>query len=162
MPQPIAFADPADVELAPAAIHPDRIIEGTPQACAKCVARSADGTSSVVVWSCTIGRFQWLYSVDETLHIISGEVFVADEKGAVRRLGPGDVAYFPAGSRSVWHVTEEVKKLAVCRHSMPPVFGFALRVWNKVINRLTGFSVAGGELGGRPATHAGDTGIASA
>ena len=57
-----------------------------------------------MAWSCTAGRFTWNYIIDETLHVISGEAFVTDEKGEVRRLGPGDMVYFPAGSRSNWYI----------------------------------------------------------
>jgi uncharacterized cupin superfamily protein len=134
---PVVFAAPADIELAPNPINPDWIVEGRPQAHAKRLAESADGTSSVVVWSCTPGRFEWHYSVDETVQIVSGEVFITDGIGGRHRLGPGDVAYFPAGSRSVWQVTKEVRKVAICRHSMPRPCGFALRAWNKMLNRLT-------------------------
>ncbi len=162
MSRPVVFAAPADIELAPDPICSHWIIEGTPQARSKCLAKSADGTSSVVAWSCTAGRFNWRYAVDETLHIVSGEVFVTDEKGEIRRLGPGDMAFFPAGSRSIWHVPEEVRKLAVCRHSMPRPFGIMLRVWNKVVNRLTGFSSGQSQLGERLAVHAKGTRVASA
>jgi len=161
MSQPVVFGAPADAELAPNPICPDWIIEGAPQARARRLAQSADGTASVVAWSCTAGRFHWRYGVDETLHIISGEVFVTDEKGEVRRLGPGDVAFFPAGSCSIWHVPREVRKLAVCRHSMPRPFGFALRAWNSVINRLTGFA-AGPGLGEQPASDVGGARLAPA
>jgi uncharacterized protein len=134
----VIFAAPADVELAPAPIPAHWIVEGTPQAYSNRLATSADGTSSIMVWSCTPGRFKWLYNVDETLHIISGEIFVTDEKGESRRLGPGDVAFFPAGSRIIWHVTKEVRKLAFCRHSTPRPLGYALRVWNKLAAILSG------------------------
>ena len=93
-----------------------------------------------MAWSCTAGRFNWHYTVDEALHIISGEVFVTDDKGQTRRLGPGDMVFFPAGSRSIWHVPNEVSKIAFCRHSMPRPFGTLLRTWNKLVRRLTGFS----------------------
>ena len=93
-----------------------------------------------MAWSCTAGRFIWCYKVDEMLHVISGEVFVTDENGAVRRLGPGDMAFFPAGARSVWHVPYEVRKLAMCRHKMPQPLGIMVRAWNNLIDRLTGFS----------------------
>lgn len=138
MAPPVVFASPAAVELAPAPIPSDWIIEGQPQARSARLATSADGTSSVMAWSCSAGRFTWYYSVDETLHIISGEVFVTDENDQVRRLGPGDMVFFPAGSRSTWHVPHEVRKLAVCRHSMPRPCGTALRVWNKLVGILTG------------------------
>jgi uncharacterized protein len=149
--QPVVFAVPADVELEPAPIPAAWIIEGAPQARSKRLAYSADSTSTIMAWSCTPGRFDWYYTVDETLHIISGEVFVTDEKGATRRIGPGDMVFFPAGSRSTWHVTKEVRKLAVCRHSMPRPLGFALRAWNKLVDRITGFSGGVGGLDPQPA-----------
>jgi uncharacterized protein len=113
-------------------------VEGAPQAHARELARSADGTAVVVAWSCTAGRFHWHYSVDETVHVISGEVFVTNDDGVERRLGPGDMAFFPAGSRSLWRVPCAVRKLAVCRHSMPRPLGFALRAWKKLIALVTG------------------------
>jgi uncharacterized protein len=161
VPRPIVFAAPADVDLDLSAISPAWIIEGTPQTRTKCLARSADGTAAVFAWSCTAGRFHWHYAVDETLHILSGEVFVTDEKGKAQRLGPGDMAFFPAGSRSIWHVPHEVRKLAVCRHAMPRPLGFMLRAWNKVFNRLTGFSGGGSQLGARPAATGEDARTAS-
>ena len=97
-----------------------------------------------MVWTCTPGKFHWHYTVDETLYILEGEVFVTNEKDEVRRLGPGDLAFFPAGSQSVWHVTKDLRKIAFCRQSMPLVAGFALRGINKFINVLMGHS--GGAL----------------
>jgi hypothetical protein len=94
-----------------------------------------------MAWSCTAGRFAWHYTVEETAHFICGEVFITDEKGDVRRLGPGDMAFFPAGSSSLWHVPVEVRKLAVCRHVMPRPFGHLLRAWNKLVHCLCGNSV---------------------
>lgn len=138
VPMPVIFADPATVELHPAPIPQDWIIEGKPEARSKRLATSADGSASVMAWSCSPGRFHWHYHVDETIHFISGEVLVTDEEGEVHRLGAGDMVHFPAGSHSIWHVTQEVRKFAVCRHSMPPLFGFALRVWNKLARILGG------------------------
>lgn len=155
MSNPILFAAPADIELAPAPIRPNWILEGKPIARARVLAESADGTSSVMAWSCTAGRFRWCYAVDETVHIISGEVFVTDGSGATRRLGPGDMAFFPAGSRSTWTIPNEVRKLAVCRHSMPRSFGYMLRAWNKVVDIITGFSAGESQPGKRPAAQSG-------
>jgi uncharacterized cupin superfamily protein len=146
---PVAFADPATVELAPNPIPQSWILEGAPQARSKQLAESADGTSMIMVWSCSAGSFTWNYAGDETVHIISGEVFVTDGDGAVRRLGPGDMAFFPAGSRSTWRIPHEVRKLAVCRHGMPRPFGTLLRAWNKLIDRATGFSARGAESGAK-------------
>lgn len=161
MSRPVVFAVPADIELAASPIRSGWIVEGTPQARSTRLARSADGTASVYAWSCTAGRFNWHYALDETLHIVSGEVFVTDEKGEVRRLGPGDMVFFPAGSRSLWHVPKEVRKVAVCRHSMPRPLGFLLRAWTRLADLLTGFSAGASAPGGRAASRAEGTGVAT-
>ena len=162
VPPAIAFADPATVELAPNPIPQRWILDGAPQARSKQLAESADGTSMIMAWSCTAGSFTWNYAGDETVHIISGEVFVTDGDGTVRRLGPGDMAFFPAGSRSTWRIPHEVRKLAVCRHGMPRPVGTVLRVWNKLMDRATGFSARGAETGEPAAIGTAGTRVASA
>ena len=99
-----------------------------------------------MAWSCSTGRFTWNYVIDETLHVISGEAFVTDERGEVRRLGPGDMVYFPAGSRSNWYIPNEIRKIAFCRHAMPRPLGIMLRTWNKLVDLMTGFSAGEGDL----------------
>ena len=81
--------------FSPRRIPPHWIIEGTPQARSKRLATSADGTASVMAWSCTSGRFNWHYAVDEILHIISGEVFVTDENGEAAGSGRATWCSFP-------------------------------------------------------------------
>jgi uncharacterized protein len=147
---PVVTASPKAVELSPAPLPSDWIIEGTPHAVSARLAQSADRTSSVVTWTCTAGRFHWHYTVDETLYVTDGEVHVTDEKGKVRRLVAGDVAYFPAGSHSIWYVPETMTKIAFCRHSMPLMLGFALRAWNKLVRIVTGSSASSGLVGAAP------------
>jgi hypothetical protein len=62
----------------------------------------------------------------------------SDENGDSRRVGVGDMVYFPAGGRSLWHVTQEIRKVAICRHPMPLPLGYALRAWNKLVGILSG------------------------
>ena len=130
--QPIVIVPAAEPEpeLAPAPIPSDWILSGTPEARSRQLVCSHDRASSVMAWSCTAGRFNWHYTVDETVHVIAGEVFVTDEAGREHRLGPGDSAFFPAGSRSTWHVPVAVRKVAVCRQAMPRPLAFGLRAWN--------------------------------
>jgi uncharacterized cupin superfamily protein len=155
------FTVPADLELNPAPIAPHLVIEGNPRARSRRLSASADGTSSTMVWVCSAGRFHWNYLVDETLYVVFGEVHVTNEKGEVHHLVPGDLAHFPAGSRSIWYVPHEVTKIAFCRHSMPLFCGYALRAWNKLIALATGFD--GGALeGDKPATAPADTRRATA
>src|ERR1700681_1204566 len=132
MSKQIVTANPAEIELGPSPFPNEWVLDGTPQARAKEIARSQDATMRVTVWSCSKGQFRWQYLVDEMLQVLSGEVFITDHTNTERRLGPGDTAFFPAGSSSVWRVTQDVRKVAVCRHEMPMLVSLALRIWKRV------------------------------
>lgn len=132
MPHVVAV-DPKTVALAPAPIRADWILEGDPQASWAEIARSADGTCVTCVWSTTPGTFRWYFGCDEIIHLVEGELFVADAPGAPeRRLGPGDAAVFPAGTWQVWRVTKPLRKVAICRRALPGALGFALRALSRL------------------------------
>lgn len=157
MEKQIVTANPAKIQLDPSPFPQEWVLEGNPQACAKEIARSDDAKMKVIVWSCTQGRFRWQYSVDETVQILSGEVIVTDHRGIERRLGPGDTAFFPSGSWSVWRVTEDVRKVAVCRTAVPKMVGLGLRAWDWGARRAHALLAAnaaspfrGGDLGAAP------------
>ena len=109
------------------------------------IARSGDGTAVSVIWDCTAGEFEWRFGVDETVHILQGDVFVRGATGGERRLVVGDVAFFASGSVTYWRVESYVRKLAFCRHSMPTPFGLALRAFNRV-KSLAGIKPAGAAM----------------
>lgn len=135
-----------DVALVDAPINAAWVRAGAPRARMGEIARSRDGTCAAVIWDCTAGLFDWRFGVDETVHIIEGEVIVTDMNGVSRTLRAGDVAFFPSGGVTTWRVDAYVRKLAVCRHAMPAPLGFALRAFNK-LKSLAGFGVAGGAMG---------------
>lgn len=120
------------VALKPAPINPDWILEGAPVARAGEIVRSTDGTTTSAVWHCTAGTFTWYFGVDETVHILDGEVEVSAPGFGPRRLGPGDVALFRAGTTARWHVPHYVRKIAFCRHPLPWPMGLAVRALGKV------------------------------
>jgi len=124
----------ADLESAP--IPPDWILAGTPEARSKMLATSRDRTSSITVWECTAGRFNWHYGEDETVVVISGEAFITTEKGEERRLGQGDMGFFPGGSSSTWRVADRIKKVAILRKDLPPPLGIGVRVWHKLLRTV--------------------------
>lgn len=135
MSESIVIAAAAAADLQPAPITPGWILSGTPEARNKLMALSEDRTAYIMVWDCTPGRFNWHYSEDETVVIMSGEVFITDEKGE-RRLGPGDFAFFPAGCSCTWRVTSHVRKVAVLRTTLPLPLAFGARAWNKLLKIL--------------------------
>ena len=130
--QPVVIATPSTIELSPSQFPQSWVLEGRPQAKATAIAKSQDGAMTVIAWSCTKGRFRWQYQFDEMVHVLSGEVFITDESGSTRRLGPGDTAFFPSGSTAVWQVTADIRKIAVCRIAVPKLMGLGLCAWNKL------------------------------
>ncbi len=139
----------ASTGLEAAPISPDWILAGTPEARSKMLAKSHDRTSSITVWECTAGRFNWHYSEDETVVVISGEAFITTEKDKERRLSQGDMGFFPAGSSCTWRIDDRVKKVAVLRKDLPPLLGIGVRAWHKFL-RIIGLR---GQSSLMPAVH---------
>ena len=69
----IVMVTAAGTALEPSPIPKDWILAGTPEARNKEVARSHDRTSYTSVWECSPGRFNWHYTKDEVLVVVSGE-----------------------------------------------------------------------------------------
>jgi len=132
----LAAAATTDLESSP--ISPAWILSGTPETRSKELARSHDRTSYVMVWECTAGRFNWHYNKDETLVVISGAAVLTYEKGGERRIGPGDIVFFPAATSCTWDVPEYIRKVAFLRHTMPRPLGFCVLAWNKLL-RIVGW-----------------------
>jgi uncharacterized cupin superfamily protein len=121
-------------DLADAPIPPEWVLEGAPKARMKDVAQANDEGLRVALWDCSAGKFNWYFNTDEFVHILEGGVTVTDERGGTRALKPGDVAYFPAGMRSVWHVEKYVKKLAVLRDNEPSLVWRARRKLGELLS----------------------------
>lgn len=130
------------VDLASAPIVPAWIVEGNPQARASELMRSADGTAFTVVWDCTAGKFSWTYHLDETIHILEGSIILTDGGNAPTRLGPGDVVFFPKGSKVHWEVEGYVRKVAFFRQVMPNPLAVAFRLARAAKQALKGKRVA--------------------
>jgi hypothetical protein len=90
-----------------------------------------------MLWECTAGRFNWHYTDDETVVVMSGEVFISTPDGEERRLGQSDMAFFPAGASCTWRITDRIRKVAVIRKALPLPLAFGVRAWDKVL-RATG------------------------
>jgi uncharacterized protein len=130
------IASTTDVQLRP--ISDDLVLEGAPETRGKELARSHDLTSHVIVWDCTAGSFNWHYNKDETLVVMSGEAFITNGDGE-RRIRPGDIVFFPAGSSATWRVPKYIKKVAFLRHTMPRPWGFGVLAWNRFL-QVVGFA----------------------
>ena len=142
----------ASLDLSPAPINPAWIREGNPVARAAELSRSADGTAFTVVWECTAGKFDWTYHLDETIYITEGSVILSDAGNPPRRLGPGDVVFFPKGSQVSWEVTGRVRKVAYFRRVMPNPINSLFRLARTLKLALAGPAAAPDVMGGMPAT----------
>lgn len=135
MSQAIVIGPAASAALGPATITSSWILDGAPVAKATHLAKSRDRLGSLVTWECTPGLFNWFYAEDETVYIISGEVFITQD-GNERHLGPGDFAFFPGGSTCTWRITETVRKVAFLRKDVPKLVGFSILAWHKLLRMI--------------------------
>src|ERR1700749_4302317 len=119
MPLPLIEAYNCTVDLKPSPIEPSWIIEGVPDARSQRLSASADGTAITLIWSCTEGKFNWYYDMDETIMILEGSIVLESERLPPKRYGVGDVIFFRKGAHAKWHVENYVRKVAFCRLSNP-------------------------------------------
>jgi len=114
-------------------VLPRAVLSGAPFTRTWNVLRTHDFTSDIVVWECTAGSFTCKYSQDEAVMIVAGEVFITDQKGEERRLGPGDLGFFPAGTSCIWRVPHRVRKIAILRETVWRPVGIGLKIWKRVL-----------------------------
>ena len=133
-------------ELSPRPINPAWILGGDPCARANELWRSEDGMSCTIVWECTPGRFEWHYDTDETIQVLEGKIVLDDGVAPPRRLGPGDVVFFPAGAVVRWTVEEKVRKLAFFRRTLPAPVAALTRFARVLLRTVRGRPGAGGSM----------------
>jgi uncharacterized cupin superfamily protein len=123
---------PLPLDLKPSPIEPSWIIEGNPEARSCPLSTSADSAATTLIWSCTEGKFNWYYDVDETIVILEGSIVLESEGMPPKRYGVGDVIFFRNGAHAKWHVEGYVKKVAFFRQTNPLGLGLAVRAVNKL------------------------------
>ena len=121
---------PSAAAMVPAPITPEWVIEGNPTTMAAEIAHTDDGSTKTYIWSTTKSRFHWFYDSDEIVTVLDGEVFVDDGFNGERRLGPGDVAFFPTGARTTWRVPDHLRKVATLKRPLPSPIANVVR-WLK-------------------------------
>ena len=137
MSKSIMLANPATVVLDEVgSIPPDWVLSGHPETRSKILVRTHDWIGHVIVWECGAVSYKWHYNQDEAYIVLSGEGFMTDEKGVERRFGPGDVAYFPAGTNTTWRHPDHFKKVAFIKESIGRPLGFGLKVWSKLLRTV--------------------------
>jgi len=132
--QSIVSSTLADVELDPGSIPSGWLLSGQPETRSKVLGKSRDRLGYVVLWECGAVSYKWHYSKDEAYIVLSGEGFMTDEKGVERRFGPGDVAFFPAGTNATWRHPDHFRKIAVLKDSIWGPLAFGLKACSKLLH----------------------------
>ena len=102
----------ADVALQHAPVSPDKVVHGAPTVGE--VALGEIAGASVGVWECTPGTSTDV-ELDEVSVVISGRAridFITPDLTSID-LGPGDVFRLEAGMKTVWTVTETLRKIYI-------------------------------------------------
>ena len=101
-------------------IEPSWIKEGNPVARGTVLTQSADKKVSSGLWSCEPGKFEWTFGWDEFVQVLEGEVEITED-GTENTITPqpGDMAHFPLGMKTHWHVKTAVRKFFVIRTPEP-------------------------------------------
>jgi uncharacterized cupin superfamily protein len=74
---------------------------------------NAPGIDSMGIWQCSPGRWQRTIMEEEFAHFVSGSARFVPEGGAPIDIRAGDTIWFPANSRGVWEISEDVRKVYV-------------------------------------------------
>src|SRR6266403_3895234 len=136
MSKSIVKVTPAVLELESDAIPADWLLSGAPETRKKLLLRTEDLLAQVIIWECGSVSYKWHYTSDEAYIVISGEGFMTDEKGIEHRFGPGDVAFFPAGTNATWRHPDHFRKVAFLKEAIGRPVGFGVKAWNKVMRIL--------------------------
>ena len=97
---------------------------------------SACGSAKTILWSCTEGKFNWYYDLDETIVILEGTIVLQGDDMLPKQYGAGDVIYFRVGAHAIWHVEGYVKKIAFLRLNTPFPLGLVIRALNKLTSLI--------------------------
>jgi uncharacterized cupin superfamily protein len=91
------------------------LVEGDPKAQVHWVHASTEGAPTYYagLWTAEPSVFDWTFELSETAHILEGHVVVTQQGGPTVELRAGDVAFFPKGTVTRWHVRERLKKVFV-------------------------------------------------
>ena len=115
--EPGAVVHAADVVLEHAPVSPEKVVDGAPTvgevALGEIVGSEVAGVE-IGVWECTAGTSTDI-EVDEVSVVIAGRAridFVSPALPSIE-VGPGDVFRLEAGMRTVWTVTETLRKIYI-------------------------------------------------
>lgn len=101
-------------------IEPAWIEQGNPLARGAILTQAEDKKTSSGLWSCEPGKFAWTFTWDEFIYVLEGEVTISeDDADHTVTLRAGEMAHFPLGTRTHWHIIKPTRKFFVIRTPQP-------------------------------------------
>ncbi|RZU66569.1 hypothetical protein EV379_2931 [Microterricola gilva] len=104
----------ASITLSHEAVPPEQLVAGSPST--GTVELGGFGDAEIGVWEMTVGAMSDV-EVDEVFVVIAGRATVelepGDDDGETIELFPGAVVRLAAGTRTVWTVTETLRKVYI-------------------------------------------------
>jgi uncharacterized cupin superfamily protein len=75
---------------------------------------SSPSALEVGLWRSDPATYDYLFATDETFHVVEGAVTIElPDRSERLELRVGDIAYFSAGTHSVWRITKPFKKFVI-------------------------------------------------
>ena len=104
----------ATVALDADPLAPDQIVAGSPQVSGLEILsqRIDEGSVDVGVWQHTAGVSTDV-EADEVFVVLSGRATIEIDGGPTLQVGPGDVGVLAAGTKTVWTIHEDLRKVYV-------------------------------------------------
>ena len=94
---------------------PAHVVEGDPLTDVRRYFVHPEGKMHAGLWECGAGSFAIpAHASTEFCVILEGSVVVEDAGGVRREFRAGDSFIVPEGLKSIWHVSDHVKKAYVC------------------------------------------------
>jgi len=131
--------DIAEADLETSSIPAAWLVSGEAQTRSKFLGNTRDRLAYAMYWECGASKFNWHYSKDEFLFILSGDVFVTEKDGGERHYGPSDFIFFSAGSDATWRVPDHLTKIAILKSPVSRPLVLLSKSWNKLLE-ITGLS----------------------
>ncbi|MBM3666727.1 MAG: DUF861 domain-containing protein [Actinobacteria bacterium] len=104
------------LRLEPVSLPPEQILEGEPSISHALISSSADGRVERGVWEMTPGAVSDV-EADELFVAVCGRATIELADGRIISVEPGDAVTLQEGERTVWRVSETLRKVYQITHA---------------------------------------------
>jgi len=100
-----------ETNLDPWPIGEENILSGNAKAYGSILWQSEDKLLCNGVWSCTMGKFNWKYTWNETFYLVEGKISISIDNANGKEYTSGDLVFIPNGTYTTWTIIEPVRKV---------------------------------------------------